>query len=427
LPRKSDRTRAYRPKGWAHYLDRDLRERGDDALKRKNRRHLLALEKKIQRVKGKLWTEGNENHLPGARLTSEEIAEATASDLGMSVEEYRAAQKAINKLKDDDALADADAGTLFLWDLRKHGAALLTREQEAELARRARSGDERAIEQFVNANVRLCARVARYFRSRGLDRLLEYTDLVSAGVVGLRAAVAKFDPDRGTRLASFAYSYITGAIRDELEKAALIRLPREAALLVAKIIRATDELSLTLDRKPTDEEIATHLGVATAVVSRSLQAISEVSKPARSPREHSGPQTTEAGGGGKPRFDENTADAWDMRGRSHNYRADMDGAFGADSADDVGPAVELALEASEAWALLYKALTTLTKQEREIVSRYFDLVENPDIDHPNPHGGESLTKIARTMGISKQRASKVERRALVKLRRVLEVARATDG
>jgi RNA polymerase sigma factor (sigma-70 family) len=407
-----------RPKGWADYLDRDPTEQEDSALKLKNRRCLRALDKKIHKAEGQLWTDGNEHHLPGATLSPAELAEAIAAQLDMSVEEYRAALKAIGEMKTSDSLADADAGTLFLWDLKKHGAVLLTREQEAELARRAHAGDERAIEQLVGANVRQCARLARYFRSRGLDRLLEYTDLVSAGVVGLRAAVAKFDPDRGVRLASFAYSYITGAIRDELEKAALVRLPREAASLAAKIIRAMDQLSAKLNRKPTDDEIAAHLGMATTAVSRTLQTISEVTRPAR---EHSSPQTTEAGGGGKPRFDENAVDAWDMRGRSHNYRADVDGAFGAESADDAAPAVELALEASEASTLLHKALATptLTKQEREIVSRFFDLVENPDIDRPNPHGGESLTKIAKTMGISKQRASTVKQQALSKLRKAL--------
>jgi len=60
---------------------------------------------------------------------------------------------------------------------------------------------------------------------------LEFTDLVSAAVIGLAAAVKNFSPDRGVRLASYAYTNITGVIRDELEKAALIRMPREAALL----------------------------------------------------------------------------------------------------------------------------------------------------------------------------------------------------
>jgi len=74
---------------------------------------------------------------------------------------------------------------------------------------------------------------------------------------------------------------------------------------------------------------------------------------------------------------------------------------------------------SERNARLYKALATLTKQEREVVSRFFDLVENPDIDRPNAEDGELLTEIAKTMGISKQRASAVKRRALIKLRKVL--------
>jgi len=283
-----------------------------------------------------------------------------------------------------------------------------------ELARRARAGDERAIEQLVSANVRLCARLARYFRSRGLSRLLDYTDLINAGVIGLLAAVKKFDPDRGVPLASFAYSYINGAIRDELEKAALIRLPRETALLAAKIIRAIDQLSASLDQKPTDEEIANHLGLTIEKVSQVLQTIFQVSKPLRS---RSAPflQTNEAGGGGQPRFDAEAADAWDVRGRSHSYHADMAGAaFGA--SEDDGTA---AAEQDQANALLYKALETLTKEEREIVSRYFDLVENPEVEE-----GESLTAIARRLGMSKQNASKLKARALAKLRAAIEKAQS---
>jgi RNA polymerase primary sigma factor len=403
------------PKGWAHYLDRDLREQGDKALKRKNRRYLMGLDKKIQQAKGKLWTQGNEDHLRGAKLTEDEIAEAVGRELEMSVEHYAESLRAINKLKDDDGLADADATTLFLVDLQKHVAPLLTREQEVDLARRARTGDERAIEHLVSANVRLCARLARFFRSRGLNRLLDYTDLLNAGVIGLLAAVKKFDPDRGVPLASFAYPYITGAIRDELEKAALIRLPREVALLASKIIGAIDQLSATLDQKPTDEEIATHLGLPTAQVSQMLQTIFQVSKPGRS---HSAPllQLNEAGGPGQPRFDVDAADESDMRGRSHSYQADADGsAFGPSEDDGTS-----AHERDEANAILYKALETLTKQEGEIMSRYFDLVENPEVEE-----GESLTAIARRLGISRQRASKVQQRALTKLRKALQAARAS--
>jgi RNA polymerase sigma factor (sigma-70 family) len=111
-----------------------------------------------------------------------------------------------------------------------------------------------------------------------------------------------------------------------------------------------------------------------------------------------------------------------VRSVGHNYRADAEGSrdWGAVESDQ-----EAHLEASEASALLYKALDTLTKQEREIVFRYFDLVENPDIARPNTSGGESLTAIARRLGMSKQNTSKLKRRALAKLRKSLQAARAS--
>src|SRR2546425_1203795 len=418
-------TRNYRPKGWSHYLDRDLREQGDDALKRENRRYLLGLDKKIQRAKGKLWTEGHEDHHPGAKLTEDEIAEAIACELEMSVEDYLESLRAIDKMKDDDGLADADATTLFLVDLRKHGAALLTREQEVDLARRARGGDERAIEQLVSANVRLCVYVAKRTKARGRAKGRDFGDLVNAGVLGLREAIKHFDPERGVRLASFGYIYILGAIQDEIERAQTIKLPREVASRLKRIIATTEQFRaedyrLTFDgqrvwrgRAPTTGEIAARLGVSPELVDETLRHPSQRIQPS------SGPDSAKPGesGIGFTRFDDdNAAEAWDARGVGHNYQADSEG---SKDWGEVETEQQARLEASEASALLYKALAGLTKQEREILSPYFDLVENPDIGRPNAEGGESLTTIARTLGISKQRASKVQRRALAKLRKAL--------
>jgi RNA polymerase primary sigma factor len=331
-----------------------------------------------------------------------------------------------NALKGNDGLAGADATTFFLRDLRKLGVPLLTREEEVALARRARVGDERALEKLVSANLRLCAYLAKRSKAKGRAKGLAFGDLVNAGVIGLRDAIKHFDPERGVRLAALAYIYILGAIRDEMERAQTIRLPREVASLSQKIIKAKERLrahDYRLTSKgqrvwrgwaPTPEEIATHLGVSPETVAETLRHPSQRIQP------NSGPNSPKAGeeaGLGRTRFDDdNSAEAWDVRQVGHNYRADAEGPrdWGVESDQ------EAHLEASEASALLDKALDTLTKQEREIVSRYFDLVENPEVDE-----GESLAAIARRLGISRQRASKLKRRALVKLRQALQSARAS--
>jgi RNA polymerase primary sigma factor len=328
------------------------------------------------------------------------------------------AGRAINDMKGGDGLAGADSTTLFLADLKKHGVPLLSREQEVDLARRVRAGDERALERFISANLRLCVHVAKRFKSRGHEKGVASSDLVSAGVIGLQAAIKKFDPDRGVRLASFARSYILGAIRDELEKAQTIRLPREVLSLTRKIIAAQERLRVNDYRKtskgqkvwrgraPTNEEIGTVLTISEQKVNETL----------RHPTQQIQPSTP---GPNETMYDGNSDGAWDLLGTSYNYRADGDEGVPKQTRAEFETEHAEVLAAREAHARLYKALATLTKQEREVLSRYFDLVENPDVARPNAHGGEPLTKIARTMGISKQRASAVQRRALTRLRKAL--------
>jgi RNA polymerase sigma factor (sigma-70 family) len=250
--------------------------------------------------------------------------------------------------------------------------------------------------------------LAKRTKSRGQAKGLALSDLVSAGVIGLRTAIKRFDPDRGVRLASFAYSYILGAIRDELEHSKTIRLPREVASRLKRVITAKERLWVNDWRgsAPTDEEIATHLNIPEQMVAETFRHPSQQIQPTVP-----SPKGT--------MYDENSDGAWDVLEQSFNYRADGDEGVHKQTRAEFETEHTEVLAAREAHARLYKALETLTKQEREVLSRYLDLVENPDIGRPNAHGGESLTQIASTMGISKQRASAVKQQALTKLRKAL--------
>jgi RNA polymerase primary sigma factor len=327
------------------------------------------------------------------------------------------AGRAIKNMKGRDGLAGADSTTLFLADLKKNGVPLLSREQEIDLARKVRAGDEQALGHLVAANVPLCVYLAKRTKSSGREKGLEFGDLVNAGVIGLRTAIQKFDPERGV-LANFAYAHILGAIRDELKRAQTIRLPREALSLTNKIIRAKEQLRVNDYRKtsrgqrvwrgraPTDEEIGTHLNIPEQTVVEIL----------RHPSQPVEPSASSATG---QVYDENAEGAWDLLEQSYNYRAEGDEEVHKQTRAEFENEHTEALAVSEDRAGLYKALEALTKQEREVLSRYFDLAQNPDIARPNAHGGESLTQIAKAMGISKQRASAVQRRARTKLRKAL--------
>ena len=131
--------------------------------------------------------------------------------------------------------------------------ALLTREEEAGLARRARGGDEAAKARLIEANLRLVVQVARRYLNRGLP----LPDLIEEGNLGLLRAVDKFDPDRGVRFSTYGVWWIRQAIvRALANQARTIRIPVHVGLLLARYQKEQQRLMQDLGRTPTLEEIA---------------------------------------------------------------------------------------------------------------------------------------------------------------------------
>jgi RNA polymerase primary sigma factor len=134
---------------------------------------------------------------------------------------------------------------------------LLTRRQEAQLARRVRDGDRRARSRLVEKNLRLVISVAKRYRGMGLP----FEDLIQEGNVGLMNAVGKFDPEKGYRFSTYATWWIRQAVqRAVADKARTIRVPVHMGDKMRKMARAYNELSARLAREPTDEEVAELLG-----------------------------------------------------------------------------------------------------------------------------------------------------------------------
>ncbi len=133
---------------------------------------------------------------------------------------------------------------------------LLGREEEAELACRVRQGDEAAKARMVESNLRLVVQIARRYRNRGLPLL----DLIEEGNIGLLHAVDKFDPDRGTRLSTYATWWIRQAVTRALaNQARIIRLPVHVEALLGRYVREQQRLTQALGRPPTPEELASAL------------------------------------------------------------------------------------------------------------------------------------------------------------------------
>ena len=161
---------------------------------------------------------------------------------------------------------ELDATRMYLSEIGF--SPLLTAQEEVYFARRVLQGDAAARNRMVESNLRLVVKIARRYMNRGLSLL----DLIEEGNLGLIHAVEKFDPERGFRFSTYA----TWWIRQTIERALMnqtrtIRLPIHIIKEINGYLRATRQLTQSLDHEPSAEEIAQVMGKSVADVKRMLQ------------------------------------------------------------------------------------------------------------------------------------------------------------
>lgn len=249
--------------------------------------------------------------------------------------------------------------------------ALLTADQEKDLARRIAKGDLSARDHMVRANLRLVVNIARGYSGKGLP----LQDLIEEGNLGLLRAVEGFDPDMNTRFSTYASYWIKQSIkRSIINSGKTIRIPAYMVELLTKWRRANARLSDELGRSPSTEEVAKHLELPARklkIVKKAIQLYNAT------------PQTEDA--------DSN----WNM---------------GDSVADERHPGPEDELLETDNLKHVNRMLETMDSREATILRMRFGL------DDGQPR---TLKEIGELLGLTRERVRQIESEALERLNKGL--------
>src|SRR5947208_7883229 len=144
---------------------------------------------------------------------------------------------------------------------------LLTPDEEVELAKRIKDGDQIALEKLTKANLRFVVSVAKQYQNQGLS----LGDLINEGNLGLIKAAQRFDETRVFKFISYAVWWIRPSILQALaEQSRIVRLPLNKIGLTNRIQKAYSQLEQEFEREPSAEELATLLEMDIEEVSATI-------------------------------------------------------------------------------------------------------------------------------------------------------------
>ena len=275
----------------------------------------------------------------------------------------------MRQLKITKSITNRESQSLdkYLQDIGKE--ELITAEEEVELARKIRTGDQKSLEKLTRANLRFVVSVAKQYQNQGLT----LPDLINEGNLGLIKAAQKFDETRGFKFISYAVWWIRQSILQALaEQARIVRLPLNQVGSLNKINKAFSRLEQEFERQPSAEELAEALEVPEDKIKESLS----------------------------------------VSGRHVSMDAPLSSAEDGGTLMDVmanpdSPKADHALMAESLQREIERSLSTLTDKEREIIRLFFGIGMNH---------GLTLEEIGAKFNLTRERVRQIKEKAIRRLR-----------
>jgi RNA polymerase primary sigma factor len=246
---------------------------------------------------------------------------------------------------------------------------MVTPEEEVELARRIRMGDQQSLERLVSANLRFVVSVAKKYQNLGLP----LNDLINEGNLGLVKAAQRFDETRGFKFISYAVWWIRQSIIQAIaENSRLVRLPLNKVGSLTKINKAFSALEQEFEREPTAEELANSLDIGEDEVKTTLAVASR----------------------------HVSMDAPFEEGESNSLIDVLENPDAQNADFEMDYTYSLSVETE-------RSLSLLTEREREVLKLFYGIgVDN----------AMTLSDIGETLGLTRERVRQIKDKSINKLR-----------